>query len=258
MTGAACISSLEDVNITRRAPLILGHRGYRARFPENTLLAFREALAAEADGIECDLQKSADGRYVVIHDPTTDRVTGAKGEVARMRLDELKRLDFGWGERILSLEDLLGWLPAEAYLDLELKEETLTEADCEPIARLLDSSRGRKNFMISSFEPRLLRPFRRKGFTVGFLLGEEAAQRGLVRLACVILRLRPQFLNLPIDMFALVGRRRALRIIALLRICGFSLLFWTVNAVAEAALVVRHARIIVTDEVDLIGKSTHS
>ena len=82
----------------RRPPLVLGHRGYRARFPENTLLAFREALGGGADGVECDLQKSADGRYVVIHDPTTERVTGASLGVAASRFVELRELDFGRGD----------------------------------------------------------------------------------------------------------------------------------------------------------------
>ena len=40
----------------RQTPIVLGHRGYRARFPENTLLAFALALGFGADGIECDLQ----------------------------------------------------------------------------------------------------------------------------------------------------------------------------------------------------------
>ena len=39
---------------------VLGHRGYRAKYPENTLLAFGKAFEAGADGIECDVQKCAD------------------------------------------------------------------------------------------------------------------------------------------------------------------------------------------------------
>lgn len=143
----------------RPLPLVLGHRGYRARFPENTLLAFREALGAGADGIECDLQKSADGRYVIIHDPGTERVTGATLEVGRASLDDLRRLDLGGGERIPQLEELLRSLPAGAYLDLELKDETLRPADSSAIARVLDAHRTRERLMISSFDPDLLIPF---------------------------------------------------------------------------------------------------
>jgi glycerophosphoryl diester phosphodiesterase len=229
---------------------VLGHRGYRARYPENTLLAFREALAAGADGVECDLQKSADGHYVVIHDASVDRVTGARGDVARMSLVDLRRLDFGSGESIATLENLLSALPSNAYLDLELKEETLVEADCGRIAALLDARRDRTKLLISSFEWRLLVPFRRMGFTVGCLVGEAAAARGFGGFTDVLLRLRPQFLNLPVDTIATIGPRRASLLFHLLRMLGFSLLFWTVNSAEMAAAVAPHARMIVTDEVE--------
>ena len=238
----------------RRPPLILGHRGYRARYPENTLLAFREALAAGADGVECDVQKTADGQYVAIHDPTVDRVTGMHGEVARMSLAELQGLDFGAGETIPTLDDLLEALPPTAYLDLELKEETLRPEDAEPISLLLDACRRRSDLMISSFDASLLHPFRKKGFTVGYLVGKEAAERGFVGFADVLLRLRPQYINLPVDIVAKFGPRRAAFLFRVLRGLGFSLLFWTVNTPEMAAAVRPHARMIVTDEVEKARK----
>ena len=125
--------------------------------------------------------------------------------------------------------------------------------------------------MISSFEPRLLLPFRRRGFTVGYLVGEQAASRGAVSLASTLLWLRPQYLNLPVQLMT-AGRNRtsgarqnctnrttgargprtAHLLLALLRALGFSLLFWTVNATADAELVAGMARIIVTDEVEAL------
>jgi glycerophosphoryl diester phosphodiesterase len=153
-----------------RTTLVLGHRGFRSRYPENTLLAFRQAIENGADGVECDIQKTADQHYVVIHDPTTDRVTGAAGVVGKMSLGELRRLDFGGGERIPELAELLDAIPRGSYLDLELKAETITADDCRPIADILDVRITRQNLMVSSFAPQLLMPFRRSGFTVGFLV----------------------------------------------------------------------------------------
>ncbi len=230
-------------------PLVLGHRGYRSRFPENTLLAFREALGAGADGIECDLQKSSDGRYVVIHDPRTARTAGRDLEVSASTLEQLLELDFGRGERIPTLEDLLRALPAGAWLDLELKSETITLSDCEPIARILDASFPRSNLMVSSFEPELLRPFRARGFRVGLLVGEEAAQLGMRALASTLLRLRPQYVNLPVDMLQALGARRSRWIAAVLRAAGFSLLYWTVNEPEQILFAAERAQILVTDDV---------
>ena len=52
----------------KKLPKILAHRGYSQKFPENTLLAFNKAFENNADGIECDLQKSKDNKFVIIHD----------------------------------------------------------------------------------------------------------------------------------------------------------------------------------------------
>ena len=234
----------------RRAPLVLGHRGYRARYPENTLLAFRRAFEAGADGVECDLQKTADGRFVIIHDPETARVNGVARTVGISLLQELRALDIGGGERIPELSELLDAIPPGRYLNLELKEETLTVEDCASIVDLLRGRIDLRNLMISSFDRRLLPPFRRRGFTVGFLVGEDAVRKGAGHLAFLLLRLRPQYLNLPIDILK-AGRPRTVRfLLRLFRLLGFSLLFWTVNTAAEAASVAAAARILVTDEVE--------
>src|SRR5215211_2975476 len=65
-------------------PLILGHRGAPRGAPENTLRAFRLALEEGADGVELDVQPSADGVPVVLHDDTLDRTTDATGDVATL------------------------------------------------------------------------------------------------------------------------------------------------------------------------------
>ena len=54
-------------------PLIIGHRGASAVAPENTLVAFREAIAAGSDGIEFDVRLTRDGVPVIIHDDNLRR-----------------------------------------------------------------------------------------------------------------------------------------------------------------------------------------
>ena len=214
------------------------------------MLAFRKAIENGADGVECDIQKTADRHYVVIHDPTTERVTGVGGNVGKMSREELGFLDCGGGERIPDLSELLDALPSGSYLDLELKEETIAADDCGPIVEILDARIHRRNLMVSSFAPQLLMPFRRRGFTVGFLVGNETIARGVGAFACALVRLRPQYLNLPIQLVHTLGAGGASFLMGFARLLGFSLLFWTVNTVAEAALVGGAARIIVTDHVD--------
>lgn len=88
----------------QKAPFIgvnFAHRGLHTedkRVPENSLEAFR--LAAEAGyGIELDVQLSKDGRVVVFHDDTLDRVCGVRGRVDDYKYDELKKCPFAAAPR---------------------------------------------------------------------------------------------------------------------------------------------------------------
>jgi len=94
--------------------LVIAHRGASGNAPENTLAAFRKAVALGATFIETDLQLSRDAHFVAIHDETVNRTTNGQGAVHGMTLTELRRLDAGsWfgsefaGERIPTLEEIL-------------------------------------------------------------------------------------------------------------------------------------------------------
>ncbi|HEX2094664.1 MAG TPA: glycerophosphodiester phosphodiesterase [Longimicrobiaceae bacterium] len=119
------------------APLLMAHRGGSALAPENTLAAFRRAVEWwRADVLETDVQPTADGEVVVIHDATVDRTTDGSGPVAGLRLEEIRRLDAGYrfspdggrtfpfrggGVRISTLEEVLLALP-ETRINVEIKD----------------------------------------------------------------------------------------------------------------------------------------
>lgn len=93
--------------------LVIAHRGASGNAPENTLAAFRKAVALGATFIETDLQLSRDARFVAIHDATVNRTTNGRGAVHEMTLADLRKLDAGsWfgsefaGERIPTLEEI--------------------------------------------------------------------------------------------------------------------------------------------------------
>src|SRR5581483_5417129 len=98
-----------------------GHRGAPDIAPENTFAGFEAALALGADYLEMDVQRSADGVLVVMHDPTVDRTTDGQGAVAELTLEALQRLDAGaWfgprfaGERVPTFDAFLHWMEARA------------------------------------------------------------------------------------------------------------------------------------------------
>ena len=76
---------------------IWAHRGASGYAPENTLEAFKLAINEEADGIELDVQLTKDKELVVIHDETIDRTSNGKGYVKDYTLEELKKLNFNYG-----------------------------------------------------------------------------------------------------------------------------------------------------------------
>ena len=69
---------------------IFGHRGASGYAPENTIAAFRLAAETGADGVELDVQMTRDGKLVVAHDETVDRVSNGTGRIADLTLKELK------------------------------------------------------------------------------------------------------------------------------------------------------------------------
>jgi glycerophosphoryl diester phosphodiesterase len=73
--------------------LVIAHRGASGLAPENTLAAFRLAIELGSEGIEFDVQMSADGFPVVIHDAHVNRTTDDAGAVASFTANELARLD---------------------------------------------------------------------------------------------------------------------------------------------------------------------
>ncbi len=107
---------------------VWAHRGASAKAPENTLAAFRLAHDLGADGVELDVQLTADGRVVVIHDETLDRTTTGRGPVGARTLREIKAFDasndrLGYqGETVPTLEQVLDLVgPTGMDVNIELK-----------------------------------------------------------------------------------------------------------------------------------------
>jgi glycerophosphoryl diester phosphodiesterase len=68
---------------------VAAHRGGSLLWPENSLLAFRNAIALGVELLETDVHLTADGEAVVLHDPTLDRTTTGRGAVRDLRLGDL-------------------------------------------------------------------------------------------------------------------------------------------------------------------------
>ena len=132
-------------------PLIIAHRGASAEQPENTLAAFRRAVALEADGIEFDVQVTRDGVPVVFHDALLRRLTGAPGRVAGQIWAQLCLLRVRDREPIPRLVDVLRTTRGLAVVQIELKSGPVA-----PVVRAIKAARAAEWVILASFDLRLV------------------------------------------------------------------------------------------------------
>ncbi|UZF94984.1 glycerophosphodiester phosphodiesterase [Bosea sp. NBC_00550] len=88
-------------------PLVIAHRGYSARYPENTIASYEAAIAMGADIIESDARLSSDSVAFSCHDADFKRLLGDVRTVAEMTEAELKAIVLPDGSRPLLLEEVL-------------------------------------------------------------------------------------------------------------------------------------------------------
>jgi glycerophosphoryl diester phosphodiesterase len=136
--------------------LMYAHRGASALHPENTLRAFRHALAIGVDGIELDVHATADGIPVVIHDRDIGRTTDGDGYVDQIALARLETFDAGQGERVPTLAEVLVLVGDAAHLDIEIKGSGVEQAVLDVLAQ-----HPTVRWAISSFAWDTLRTLRR-------------------------------------------------------------------------------------------------
>src|ERR1700689_350266 len=146
----------------------MGRRGAAGHAPENTLAAFKKAVALGATFIETDLQLSRDARFVAIHDETLDRTTNGQGKVHDQTLVALRRHDAGsWfgseytGERIPTLEEILEFSKKnDVVFYLELKPSGSWGGEHALIGALRSSGEVARTIVIS-FDSTILETFRK-------------------------------------------------------------------------------------------------
>ena len=133
----------------------IAHRGLSTEYPENTLLAFKKALEARADGIETDLRLSLDEKVILFHDANLKHITGYNGRPEALSLASLKKLDAGEGESIPTLDELLQLTQGRATLILEIKYNPSTyKRLCEITIQLIEDKLDWVE--VSCFEDRVL------------------------------------------------------------------------------------------------------
>ncbi len=147
-----------------------GHRGASGHAPENTILAFKTALTMGADGIECDIRESRDGKLVIFHDANFRRIAGKSSSINRLSLAEIQKIDVGNGERIPTLQALFEHTPQDFLLNLEMKD-----VRPENLINAIYRHNVQHRVLLSSFDSEVLRKVRSldSAIRIGYLVDRK-------------------------------------------------------------------------------------
>nr|7E0V_A Chain A, Glycerophosphodiester phosphodiesterase [Pyrococcus furiosus DSM 3638]7E0V_C Chain C, Glycerophosphodiester phosphodiesterase [Pyrococcus furiosus DSM 3638] len=201
--------------------IVLGHRGYMAKYPENSLLSIRKAIEAGADGVEIDVWLSKDNKVILMHDETIDRTSNLKGRQKEMTLEELKKANIGMGERIPTLEEVFEILPKDALLNIEIKDRDAAKE----VARIV-SENNPERVMISSFDIEALREYRKYDDTtiMGLLVDKEETVPLIPKLKE---KLNLWSVNVPMEAIPIIGFEKTYQAIKWVRSLGLKIVLWT-------------------------------
>lgn len=136
------------------------HRGYSYKYPENTMHAFKAAVAEGTKSIELDVAMTKDEKLVVIHDFSIERVSNGEGYVEQMTLAELRQYDFGIkkGEEfantpIPELREVLLWaVENDVGLVVEAKQRRRHQRFAEVLAAEIKATNSVNNIQLLGFD----------------------------------------------------------------------------------------------------------
>jgi len=242
------------------AAQVAAHRGGALLWPENSLVAFRNALALGVGLLELDVHLTKDGEVVVIHDPTLERTTTATGAVGAIRLTDLAgarvraRDGAATDEPVPTLAQVLDLLrPAFAELLLEIKVDAARQpyAGIEEKALALVSAKGlRERTVVMAFEPDTLRRVRAldAGLRTTMLVSRSRVERERATPATIVgWATEVGATSLGVD-----HRILDAALVTAARQAGLRLAAWTVNAEPDIRRVLGHGvDIVISDRPDL-------
>ena len=240
------------------ASFFAAHRGGALLWPENSLLAFRNAAAMGADYLELDVHLTRDGEVVVIHDPTLERTTTGAGPVRDRTLAELEPLrlkDRGGAvteERIPTLDQVVALAAAgKRQMLLEIKVDAQRRhypGIEEKVFAVLDRHRFVPFAVVMAFEAETWRRVRqlRPEARTGALYSARTLPAGAVESELQALRQAG---------VAFVGLNQALvnaQVATQARLAGLTLAVWTVNERDAIERFIGHGvSVVITDRPDL-------
>lgn len=243
----AVIAIVAGVSIARGVRLedhteIMAHRGASAFAPENTLAAVREAIAAGANWVEIDVQETADGEVVVLHDSDFKKVAGLDQKIWDVTAEQLDDIDIGSffaaefaDERVPTLAEVLETCKGRIGVNIELKYYGQDQQLEERVVQIVEAEEMADDVILMSLsyegvqKIRELRPTWKIGLLTTVSVGEVTKQ--------------------DLDFLAVNARAASPAFVKRAQRQGKQVLVWTVNdAIGMSQMMSRGVDGIITDD----------
>ena len=221
---------------------IVAHRGAAGRAPENTLASIRAAIEGGADLVKIDVQESADGEVVVIHDSDFMKLAGVDLKVWNGTAEQIRSIDVGgWfgtgfaGERVPTLAEVLEAARDHARVVIELKYYGHDQRLEERVAQIVEAAGMVDQVAVMSLDYRGVQKFRalRPDWPAGVLMA-----RGVGRIG-----------QLDVDFLAVNAGMATRRFVKRAHAAGKKVYVWTINEPgAMSSMVSVGVDALITDE----------
>jgi len=158
-TFISCSTEESKVEIKKQKVMVVAHRGASGYAPENTLSAMKKAIEMNAEMSELDVQETADGEIILLHDNTLKKTTGVEGNIWEMNYADLKGLDAGsWfseeykNEPIPTMQEVIDLVKGKMKINIELKANGHEKMLAERTLRIVEANNFLDQVVFTSFK----------------------------------------------------------------------------------------------------------
>lgn len=177
----SCSCKISKLNSQGKKIMVVAHRGGSGYAPENTLASMKKAIELGAEMSELDVQETADGKLIILHDRSLKRTAGVDKNIWETKYSELKGLDVGsWfsnkykNEPVPTLQEIIDLVKGKMKLNIELKTNGHEKKLAERTLKVVLDNNFLDQVIFTSFKFDEIRTIRRlnKKAKVGYLFGK--------------------------------------------------------------------------------------
>lgn len=242
------VAFFESFNFSDRQIAVTAHRGSSLKAPENTISALQQAIADGAEYAEIDVQTTADGVVVLMHDADLMRVASIDRSIEEIGYRELSKIDIGsWfskefsHERVATLEEAIKFCKGRIKLNIELKYNRSDPELAGKVGEIIRKNSFSKSCVVSSLDYGKLKKF-------NALFPE-------IKIGLIVYQAIGDFTHSKVDFLSIDAAQATSQVVTEARQNGKQIHAWTINDLQTAfSMIEVGVDNIITDKPDAVHK----